>query len=165
MTPKETDPDLPVHVQESSAEAWVSTGLLQVWGHWVQQCMHKTFWIRSPISSLSPPLFGHRSKTRERIWPYPSTENWTKDLLSMAPSIRPRPSFTLSQSLSSGSFHKPLILIHQRADRMKTTITENEPVWSHGQQPCRTPWNSEPCRIGPTSWMGHGGGFWQNVGD
>ena len=22
-------------------------------------------------------------------------------------------------------FHKPLILIHQRADRMKTTITEN----------------------------------------
>ena len=28
-------------------------------------------------------------------------------------------------SLPSGSFHKPLILIHQRADRMKTTITEN----------------------------------------
>ena len=23
------------------------------------------------------------------------------------------------------SFHKPLILLHQRADRMKTTITEN----------------------------------------
>ena len=26
---------------------------------------------------------------------------------------------------SSGSFHKPLILIHQRADRTKTTVTEN----------------------------------------
>ena len=25
----------------------------------------------------------------------------------------------------SGSFHKPLILLHQRADRLKTTITEN----------------------------------------
>ena len=24
-----------------------------------------------------------------------------------------------------GSFHKPLILIHQRADRMETTIIEN----------------------------------------
>ena len=38
-----------------------------------------------------------------------------------------RPSFPHSQSLSSGSLHKPLILIliHQRADRMKTTITEN----------------------------------------
>ena len=30
-----------------------------------------------------------------------------------------------SQSLPSRSFHKPLILIHQRTDRMKTTVTEN----------------------------------------
>ena len=29
MTPEETDPDLPVSVQESPAEAWVSGGLLQ----------------------------------------------------------------------------------------------------------------------------------------
>ena len=48
-----------------------------------------------------------------------STENWIKDLLSMASSIRTRPSFPLSQSLPSGSFHKPLILLHQRADRLK----------------------------------------------
>ena len=34
-------------------------------------------------------------------------------------------SFPLSQSLPSGSFHKPLILLHQRADRMKTTRTEH----------------------------------------
>ena len=33
--------------------------------------------------------------------------------------------FPLSQSLPSGSFHKPLILLHQRANRLKTTITEN----------------------------------------
>ena len=33
-----------------------------------------------------------------------------------------RPSFPFSQSLPSRSFHKPLILLHQRADRMKTTI-------------------------------------------
>ena len=55
----------------------------------------------------------------------PSKENWIKDLLSMALPIRTRPSFSLSQSLSLGSFHKPLILLYQRADRMKTTITEN----------------------------------------
>ena len=42
----------------------------------------------------------------------------------MAPPIRTRPSFPLSQSLPSGSFHNPLILLHQREDRMKTTITE-----------------------------------------
>ena len=34
-------------------------------------------------------------------------------------------SFPLNQSLPSGSFHKTLMLIHQWADRMKTTITEN----------------------------------------
>ena len=38
--------------------------------------------------------------------------------------LRTKPGFPLSQSLPSGSFHKPLILIHQKADRMKTTITE-----------------------------------------
>ena len=39
--------------------------------------------------------------------------------MNMAPPIRTRSSFPLSQFLPSGSFHKPLILIHQRADRMK----------------------------------------------
>ena len=52
---------------------------------------------------------------REGTQPCPSTENWIKDLLSMAPPIRTRPSFHLSQSLPSGGFHKPLILLHQRA--------------------------------------------------
>ena len=33
VTPQETDPDLPVSVQESLAEAWVGGGLLQGWGH------------------------------------------------------------------------------------------------------------------------------------
>ena len=64
-------------------------------------------------------------KKQEGTEPHPTTENWIKDLQSMAPPIRTRPSLTLSQSLPSGSFHKPLILISQRADRMKTTITEN----------------------------------------
>ena len=33
MTPQETDPDLPVSVQESLEEVWVNDGLLQGWGH------------------------------------------------------------------------------------------------------------------------------------
>ena len=32
MTPQETDPDLPVSVQESLVEVWVGGGLLQVGG-------------------------------------------------------------------------------------------------------------------------------------
>ena len=72
--------------------------------------------------------------------PCPSTENWIKDLLNMAPSIRTRPSLPLSLSLPSGSFHKSLILLHQRADKLKTTITENYEE-GHPRQ------------------MGHGGAF------
>ena len=48
-----------------------------------------------------------------------------KVLLSMVPPIRTRPSFSQSHSFPSGSFHKPLILISQRADRMKTIILGN----------------------------------------
>ena len=55
VTPQKTDPDLPVSVQKSLEEAWVDGGLLQGWGHWVQQCLHRTFWRRSPLSSLPPP--------------------------------------------------------------------------------------------------------------
>jgi len=40
-----------------------------------------------------------------------SMENWIKDLLCTAPPIRARPSFPLNQSLPSGNFHMPLILI------------------------------------------------------
>ena len=62
---------------------------------------------------------------REGTQPHPSTENCITDLWSIFLPIRARPSFPLSQSLPSGSFHRPLILLHQRADRLKTTITEN----------------------------------------
>ena len=41
------------------------------------------------------------------------------------PTHQNRPRFPHSQSLPSGSVHKPLILIHQRADRMETTVTDN----------------------------------------
>ena len=33
MTLEETDPDLPVSVQESPVEAWIDAGLLQGWEH------------------------------------------------------------------------------------------------------------------------------------
>ena len=40
MTPKETDPDLPLSVQESPMVAWVGGGLLHGWGtEWGSACM------------------------------------------------------------------------------------------------------------------------------
>ena len=64
-------------------------------------------------------------KGREGTQLHLSTENWIKDLLSMALPIRTRTSFPLSQSIPLGSFYKALILLHQRAHRLKTIITEN----------------------------------------
>ena len=68
--------------------------------------------------------------------------------------IRARSRFPHSQSLPSGSFLKPFIFIHQRADRVKTIVTENQPNWSYGSQPCLTQWNREPWPLGPpkTDW-------------
>ena len=55
----------------------------------------------------------------------PTHQQKIKDLLNMTLPIRTRLSFPFSQSLPSGSFHKPLIFLHQRAERLKTTITGN----------------------------------------
>ena len=65
-----------------------------------------------------------------RKQPPPSTENWIKDLLTMAQPIRTRPSFPLSQSLPSGSFHKSLILLYQRADRHNHRKLTNLITWT-----------------------------------
>ena len=43
VSPQETEPDLPVSVQESPAEAWADSGLLQGQGHCIQQCVYKSF--------------------------------------------------------------------------------------------------------------------------
>ena len=77
------------------------------------------------IIFITSTIIWFQVNNREGTQLHPSTGNWIKGLLSMAPPIKTRPSFPHSQSLPSGNFHKPLILIHQRADRMKTKITEN----------------------------------------
>ena len=88
-------------------------------------------WDLSKEVAITSTVVWSQVNNRERTQLHPSTENWIKDLLSMALPIRTRPSFPLSQSLLSGSFHKPLILLHQRADRMKTTINIKLTVTTH----------------------------------
>ena len=75
---------------------------------------------------LTLPQFDLRPNYREGRQLHTSTENGNNDFLSMAPPTRARHSLPHSQSLPSGSFHKPLNLIQQMAERMKTTVTENE---------------------------------------
>ena len=114
------------HQPAPPAEVWVRGGLLLGWGtECSSTCMGplKKVAIIFITSTIVWPWVSNREGTQL----HPSTENWINNLLSMAPPIRTKPSFSLSQSLPSGSCHKPLILLHQKADRMKTTITEHSP--------------------------------------
>ena len=72
--------------------------------------------------------------------------------------IRTRPSFPLSQSLPSGSFHKPLILIHQRAVQFSHSVVSHS-LWPHGLQharpPCLSPTPGVYSNSCPLSWWCH----------
>ena len=130
--------------QESLAEARVGGGLMHSQDNWVQQCKHGTCWRRCHyLHYLHHSLASGQTKGREH-----SPTHQQKIGLKIYWAW-PRPSEQDSQSLPSGSFHKPVILLHQRADRLKTTITENQPIWSHAPQPCLTQWIYEPCHVGP----------------
>ena len=110
-------PDLPASVQESRAETWAGSGLLQARGtECGSECRGPFEGGRHYLHYLHHSLVSGQTTGREQ--PCPSIENWIKDLLSMIPLIRTSPSFPHSQSLPSGSFHKPLILISQRAERI-----------------------------------------------
>ena len=67
MAPRETDPDLPVSVQESLVEVWVSSGLPQGQGLWVQQTWvwHKPSWRRSPV--IPPYSYQDLHRTGEKL--------------------------------------------------------------------------------------------------
>ena len=92
-------------------------------GPWVRHA-RRAFWSGCRYLRYHAAVWP-RPNSREGALPQPSTENWIKDLLSVAPPIRIEPSFPHCQSLPSERVHKSLIFIHPRADRMKTTITEN----------------------------------------
>ena len=53
MIPQETDPDLPVSVKETLAEAWVAGGLMQGWG---TECSSTCIGSFEGGLSLLPPL-------------------------------------------------------------------------------------------------------------
>ena len=120
--------------------------IFSAYGIYMQSTLWKTLsWMKHKLESR---LLGEISVI-SAMQPHTSTENWIKDLLNMAPPIRTRHNFPFSQSLSSGSFHKPLTLLHQTAERLKTTIRGNQPTWSHGPWPGSTQWNYEAHHVGP----------------
>ena len=73
MTPQETDPHLPVSVQESPVEAWVSSGLLQGHTH-TQKSVSRVRLFATPwiVAHMAPWSMGF---SRHDFWsglPFPS---------------------------------------------------------------------------------------------
>ena len=125
VTPEETESDLPrsVHVSSRGVGQWWLAAGLGVLSVAVHAC---DLLKEVAIIFITSTIVWPQVNSREGTQPHPLTENWIKDLLSMALPIRTRPSFPLSQSLPSGSFHKAsLIFLHKRTDRLKTTVAEN----------------------------------------
>ena len=88
MTPQETDPGLPRSAQESPAEAWVTVAAERSSASVGPSEGVAFIFITSTVAWLQIKQQGGKQ-------PCLSTENWFKDLLSMAPPIRTRPSFPL----------------------------------------------------------------------
>ena len=95
VTPQETDPDLPVSVQESLAEVWVSSDLFRVGALSVAVCAWDLLKEVTIIFITSTIVWPQVNK-REGTQPHSSTENCIKDLLSMAPPTRTRSSQSVS---------------------------------------------------------------------
>ena len=103
VTPQETDPDLPVSVQEALMEVWVGRGVGWQWPAAVSGAlsvaMHAWDLLKEVFIIFINSTKDLRSNNREGTQTCPSTESWIKDLLSMALQIRTRPRFPLRQSL------------------------------------------------------------------
>ena len=71
-----------------------------------------------------------------------------------APPIRARSRFPHSQTLPSGSFHKPINLLHQRADRMETQLWKPTKLitWITALSNSVKLW-AMPCRATQDGWV------------
>ena len=129
MTPRETEPDLAASVGASCRGigrqgplAGTESLEAAVLG---DASWHKSSWMSHRACRLWARVASGQRTNKGGVQSHPSADNCTKDLLSTALPTRARPSFPYSQSLPSGSLQKPLILIHQRADRKsKNTILQ-----------------------------------------
>ena len=65
MTPQETEPDLPVSVQESPAEAWVNSGLLRGQGHWIKKVQEKVLLKEVAITTITPTIVRPQAKQQK----------------------------------------------------------------------------------------------------
>ena len=97
VTSQETDPDLPLCVQESPAKAWVSGGLLQ---GTLSVAVHAWDLLKKvAIIFITSTIVWPQVNSREGTQLHLATESWIKDLLIMAPTHQNKTQFS-PQSVS-----------------------------------------------------------------
>ena len=104
----------------------------------------------SPLEAWVESLASGQATRRKQ--PCPSTENWIKDLLSMAPPFRTRTSFPHSQSLQHLEASISLLLslfIRGQTEWKAQSQKPNQTNHMDHSLACLTKWNCEPCCIGP----------------
>ena len=77
------------------------------------------------IIFISSTIVWSQVNSRERTQLNPSTENWAEDFWACKEQDPVSPSVSLSHQEALASLLSFSILLHQRAERLKTTITEN----------------------------------------
>ena len=120
MTPQETNPDLPVSVQEPAAEAWVSGDLVQGLG-----VLHVAVLKEVTIIFITSTRVWHQGKQQRGYTAPPINRKLDSRFTEHGHTLQNKTQFPPQLISPIRTFHKLLILLHQREDRMKITITEN----------------------------------------
>ena len=121
-------PKLPASVGGPPVEMWVGKGSPQGCKHWMVTLGVNPLGARhQPYHRVCMPqgwVASGQTTTMQGVQPYQSAANCIKALLSKVLPTRAKPSFPHHQSLSSGSLHKSLSLIHQKAVRRRSTVSQ-----------------------------------------
>ena len=121
VTQQEADPDWPVSVQESQSGCGLAVACCRVGA--LSVCMDLLKEVA--IIFITSIIVWPQVKQQGGNTALPINRKLDLKFTKHGATHQNKTQFPLILSLPSGSFHKPLTLLHQRANRLKTTITEN----------------------------------------
>ena len=162
MALQETDPDMPMRVQESLAEMWVGSGQLQGQGHWGGTvCMGHFEGDRNYLHYLHHSLVSGQTTGREHSPTHQQKIGlkiyWAGSSSSEQDPVCP----TVSLSHQEASIS--LLPLSHRGKTERKPQSQKTNQTDHGPQPCITQWNYEPCCVGPPKMDRSWWRFWPNV--
>ena len=107
-------------------QQWPSTGVgaLNTTILGAVACWHKSVWSRLPFTTITNTIIWSQAKVQGGNTAPPINRKLLWRFTEHNPAHQSKTQINHRESLSSRSFHKPLIPINQRTDRMKITVIE-----------------------------------------